>query len=78
LCLQCGRKFADQSTIRRHQTTVHSVGKKKFRCGVCKREMTRKDNYRVHMKTHKINESPEKTNIDAQESQIRPDIINVE
>ncbi|KAI6183048.1 hypothetical protein M3Y97_00446500 [Aphelenchoides bicaudatus] len=50
-CQTCGRKFADQSTIRRHQTTVHST-EKKFICPICGRDISRKDNYRVHLKSH--------------------------
>ncbi|KAI6239818.1 hypothetical protein M3Y99_00533500 [Aphelenchoides fujianensis] len=50
-CPTCGRRFADQSTIRRHQTTVHT-NEKKFMCPICGRDISRKDNYRVHLKSH--------------------------
>ncbi|KAI6177959.1 hypothetical protein M3Y98_00449000 [Aphelenchoides besseyi] len=50
-CSTCGRSFADQSTIRRHQSTVHSV-EKKFTCNICGHNISRKDNYRVHLKSH--------------------------
>ncbi|KAI6241111.1 hypothetical protein M3Y99_00383300 [Aphelenchoides fujianensis] len=51
ICPTCGRRFADQSTIRRHQTTVHT-NEKKFMCPICGRDISRKDNYRVHLKSH--------------------------
>ncbi|CAD5207511.1 unnamed protein product [Bursaphelenchus okinawaensis] len=54
-CQHCGRRFADQSTIRRHQTTVHSI-EKRFVCPICKRVISRKDNYRVHLRNHRHNE----------------------
>ena len=50
-CSTCGRRFADPSTIRRHQTTVHAPTKF-FECPICGRNVSRKDNYRVHMKSH--------------------------
>ncbi|CAD5210877.1 unnamed protein product [Bursaphelenchus xylophilus] len=53
-CQHCGRRFADQSTIRRHQTTVHSI-EKRFVCPICNRVISRKDNYRVHLRNHGLN-----------------------
>ncbi|CAB3407010.1 unnamed protein product [Caenorhabditis bovis] len=51
-CETCKRAFSDSSTLRRHRV-VHT-GIKKYLCSVCGKPIARRDNVKVHIKSHGI------------------------
>ena len=50
-CKHCHRFFPGITSLKKHETNVHS-GIKKFECKICLRRFARKDTLRIHMVTH--------------------------
>jgi len=46
----CGKKFLDNSKLRRHQV-VHT-GERPFKCEICGKKFSLDFNLRTHLKTH--------------------------
>ena len=50
-CEECGKKFGEKGTLKRHKLTVHT-GQKNFKCEECGRCFGRKSNLTRHMRIH--------------------------
>lgn len=51
----CGNKFSNQYTLKRHFVTIH-CGVKKFMCNYCNRKFAQKQNLDEHIFTHTANQ----------------------
>ena len=48
-CNECGKQFANESTLKRHNDTVHEKNKD-FICNICEKKFTQKHNLLSHQK----------------------------
>ncbi|KAK4110126.1 hypothetical protein N656DRAFT_299775 [Canariomyces notabilis] len=50
--LGCGKRFSNSADWKRHCSSLQHGGMRKFRCSLCSKRFTRKDNLRRHHKKH--------------------------
>ena len=53
-CQQCGKVFAQKSSLFRHERDIHHEvgfeGCSSYKCDICKKQFEREENYNRHMK----------------------------